>query len=151
MTEIYCGGKMKVPSGKRRGTAKECVDSNRYSYWGVKKLDSRLLDKKNRGNEIASTVSSLLGQAGKVKGTINRLDKELIPHAAVIFPIPVGRDAVGGKVFGAVAANERFVLSANGEDPVDVVYPTYWPGLVAKNRRRLAVRRKAFVKLPCEV
>ena len=43
MTDFYCGAK-KVPKNKRRGTMKECADAGKISYYGVKKVDPRLVE-----------------------------------------------------------------------------------------------------------
>jgi hypothetical protein len=47
MSDIYCGSK-DVPKGKRRGSMKECADKNQLCYYGVKKIDKKLLDSVNK-------------------------------------------------------------------------------------------------------
>ena len=42
----YCGiGK--VPAGKKRGSAKYCLEKNQVRYYGLEQIDQKLIDKKN--------------------------------------------------------------------------------------------------------
>lgn len=46
MSNIYCG-MGQVPSGKTRGTDKQCLKKNQVRYWGIKQIDDALLNKNN--------------------------------------------------------------------------------------------------------
>jgi hypothetical protein len=41
--DIYCGAK-KVPKNKKLGSMVECAEKGQVMYWGVKKIDSRVLE-----------------------------------------------------------------------------------------------------------
>ena len=74
--DIFCGVG-KVPSGKRRGTMLECFEKKQVRYWGVKKIDSRILNNYNKSDAIAETKTKLLLDAAKISGRIKRLQREL--------------------------------------------------------------------------
>jgi hypothetical protein len=40
---IYCGSK-KVPKNKRLGSMIECAEKGQVSYWGLKKIDTRIME-----------------------------------------------------------------------------------------------------------
>lgn len=42
MSKIYCGVK-DVPKGSKRGSMKECAESGKVSYYGIKKIDPKML------------------------------------------------------------------------------------------------------------
>ena len=67
---IFCGAG-KVPSGKKRGTMKECVEKNQFRYWGVKTIDARLLDQTKAKKTMPSTryklMEKMIGIDGKIK------------------------------------------------------------------------------------
>jgi hypothetical protein len=42
MSDIYCGIS-NVPKGSRRGSMKQCADKGQIRYYGIKKIDSRLI------------------------------------------------------------------------------------------------------------
>ena len=41
--DIYCGSK-KVPKNKRIGSMIECAEKGQVSYWGLKKIDTRIME-----------------------------------------------------------------------------------------------------------
>ena len=41
--DIYCGSR-KVPKNKRLGSMIECAEKGQVSYWGLKKIDTRIMD-----------------------------------------------------------------------------------------------------------
>lgn len=43
MSDIYCGTK-KVPKNKRRGSMLECSKNSQIRYWGINKVDSKILN-----------------------------------------------------------------------------------------------------------
>jgi len=76
----YCGAK-DVPKGRRRGNMKECSETGRVSYYGVKKIDARMLAvakarKKRRPNKTAlmKTVVTLRAQINKMRKEYDRDD-----------------------------------------------------------------------------
>ena len=70
-SDIYCGGKTVVPKAKKRGSMKECVDKKQISYYGVKKVDSKLM---NTYNEVKKKVSMapVLAKIGTMRGRIKK-------------------------------------------------------------------------------
>ena len=74
--DIFCGVG-KVPSGKRRGTMKECFEKKQVRYWGVKKIDSRILSDYNKSDAIAETKLKLVVDAAKIKGRLKRLERQM--------------------------------------------------------------------------
>ena len=40
---IYCGIK-EIPKNAKRGSMRECAEKNQIRYWGLKKVDSRVLE-----------------------------------------------------------------------------------------------------------
>ena len=74
--DIFCGVG-KVPSGKRRGTMKECFEKKQVRYWGVKKIDSRILSDYNKSDAIAETKVKLVVDAAKIKGRLKRLERQM--------------------------------------------------------------------------
>jgi hypothetical protein len=59
MSDIFCGVGP-VPKGKRRGTMKECVEQGQIRYYGIKKVDQRLLENALKEKKIKSTGADKL-------------------------------------------------------------------------------------------
>ncbi len=88
MSDIYCGSKKDVPKGKKRGSMKQCAETGEIRYYGIKKIDQKLVDameenkKKNASakNKIASKKKSLeeayITLAGKMKKLKDKIDAE---------------------------------------------------------------------------
>ncbi|ARF09546.1 hypothetical protein Indivirus_1_169 [Indivirus ILV1] len=81
MSKIYCGSS-KVPKGQTLGTMKECVAKNQVRYWGVKKVDSRLLKKESIKKEKSTKESrdkaaiKMIGLRGKVQKLTKQVSEE---------------------------------------------------------------------------
>ena len=78
MSKIYCGAS-KVPKGQTLGSMKECVEKNQVRYWGVKKVDSRLLEKKSikKGKSVKETRDKAAIQMIGLRGKVAKLTKQL--------------------------------------------------------------------------
>ena len=76
--KIFCGAG-KVPKGQTRGTMKQCVDKNQIRYWGVKKVDPKLLEsrgkKKSKGSKL--TRDKVAIKMVGLKGKVTKLTKQL--------------------------------------------------------------------------
>ena len=59
---IYCGSK-KVPKNKRLGSMIECAEKGQVSYWGLKKIDTRIIDNVKSKKKISLDKS----RANKIK------------------------------------------------------------------------------------
>ncbi len=78
MSKIYCGAS-KVPKGQTLGSMKQCVAKNQIRYWGVKKVDSRLLKKESIKKE-KSTKETRDKAAVKmigIRGKVQKLSKQV--------------------------------------------------------------------------
>lgn len=84
MSKVYCGiGE--IPKNKKRGSMKECAETNQIRYWGEKKVDKKLIshvqDKKNNKLEALEKQSDklkikLVGLRGKSKRISRDLEGE---------------------------------------------------------------------------
>lgn len=82
MSDIYCGAK-NVPKGKRLGSMKECVEKKQISYYGVKKVDSRLLEtlrnpkkgKDAKGNKMS--LEKVAGERGTLQAKVKKIGKQI--------------------------------------------------------------------------
>lgn len=72
--KIYCGIEDPVPKGYKLGSMKECLDKKKVMYYGVKKVDSRMLQSLNKKVE---TEAELYVKAAGVRGKITKLKREL--------------------------------------------------------------------------
>src|ERR1700744_1382439 len=79
MSDFYCGVK-KIPKDKKRGTMKECVEAGKVSYYGVKKIDSKLLETVGKKNANPKDPDSykikIMGLKGKVKNLTSKIKTE---------------------------------------------------------------------------
>jgi len=70
MGDFYCGVK-KVPKNRRRGTMKECVEVGKVSYWGLNKIDSKIIglldNETKKKNSIAKLMPKITGIRGELK------------------------------------------------------------------------------------
>jgi hypothetical protein len=73
--KIYCGAG-EVPSGHRRGTMMECIEKNQVRYYGVKKVDSRLLSKLRSKRDIEKERDKLVLKTKGYKHKIVALRKK---------------------------------------------------------------------------
>lgn len=71
---IYCGiGK--VPTDKIRGTAKECIVTNQVRYYGIKKIDIKLIENKDLMNPDKE-LKKLRKMEVILRGMANKLKKD---------------------------------------------------------------------------
>jgi hypothetical protein len=76
MTNIYCGIK-KVPSNSRLGTMKECAEKKQIKYYGVKKIDNKLLEIAIGAKKDKNTRENALKEVFKLKGRVKNLEGKL--------------------------------------------------------------------------
>ena len=80
MSDIYCGAK-DVPKNKRRGSMKQCVEKGQISYFGIKKVDSKLLEKQTGSQKEKKDAMKQLMKLAEQKGTLsaklNKLKKAI--------------------------------------------------------------------------
>lgn len=72
--KIFCGISQPVPKGHRLGSMKECLEMKQVRYYGLKKMDSKLIESvigsKNNTEELRARYSTL-------RVNFNKLKKEL--------------------------------------------------------------------------
>nr|QBK89105.1 MAG: uncharacterized protein LCMiAC02_01980 [Mimivirus LCMiAC02] len=73
--KYYCGIN-KIPKKKRRGTMKECVMDSQVRYYGIKKVDKRLIDASKRLKKKMSKKDISI-KIAKLKGQKKRMNKKL--------------------------------------------------------------------------
>lgn len=71
MSKSYCG-LGKIPKGHKRGSMKDCVMAGQVRYYGIKKVDPRLLESRLKLQKEDTRESLLIKIAG-LKGRINKL------------------------------------------------------------------------------
>jgi len=75
MSKPYCGiGD--PPKGSRRGTAKECVDNKQVRYYGIKKINPKLLEKKEKTVSRTVLMKKHVKLTAKIKKFIEKIKKE---------------------------------------------------------------------------
>lgn len=60
MTDIYCGSKKDVPKNKKRGSMKQCAELGEIRYYGIKKIDQKLVDAMEESKKQNSSMKSKL-------------------------------------------------------------------------------------------
>jgi hypothetical protein len=74
MSDIYCGAKEVPPKkNQKRGSMKQCVEKGTYSYWGIKKIDPRLIKDARSGSKKLPRRDTVLNNIAKYKGRIKNL------------------------------------------------------------------------------
>jgi thiamine pyrophosphokinase len=73
-SDIYCGAK-KLPKNKRYGSMAECAEKGQVSYWGIKKIDSRVLEN-SKGQKKLSLDKARLAKI-KLDTRLKKLTKDL--------------------------------------------------------------------------
>lgn len=75
--KIFCGAG-KVPKGQTRGSMKQCVEKNQVRYWGVKKVDPKLLEKRGKKSKSASVTRDKIAiKMVGLRGKVSKLSKQL--------------------------------------------------------------------------
>lgn len=77
MSGIYCGiGK--IPKKSRLGSMKECAEKKQIRYYGLKKVDSRLVEIAKGTKKDVSGRTFLMNEITKHKGIIKRLKGKVL-------------------------------------------------------------------------
>ena len=71
---IYCGSK-KVPKNKRLGSMIECAEKGQVSYWGLKKIDTRIID--NVKSKIKISLDKSRANKIKLDARLKKMLKDL--------------------------------------------------------------------------
>lgn len=73
-SDIYCGAK-KVPKNKKIGSMKECAEKGQVMYWGLKKIDTRVLENA-QGQKKVSLDKARMNKI-KLDTRLKKLTKDL--------------------------------------------------------------------------
>ena len=85
--KLYCGILNPIPTGYRLGSMQECFDAGKVMYYGIKKVDSIVLNSNKKKEELNETTlqikkAGLLGKHNNLKkkyqNAKNKEDKEEI-------------------------------------------------------------------------
>lgn len=74
--KVYCSVGP-VPKGQKLGSMKECADKKQIRYYGIKKIDPRLLEAAKKGSKISESRDKLAIKMVGLRGRVSRLNKEI--------------------------------------------------------------------------
>lgn len=72
--KIFCGITQPIPKGYKLGSMKECLEQKQVRYYGLKKIDNKLVESMNNNK---STKLELISKMSSLRGKIDRLKKEI--------------------------------------------------------------------------
>jgi len=75
MSKPYCGIGS-VPKDSKRGSMKDCAMSGQIRYYGLKKIDPRLVEHTKDAKKGDSSQKSMIQKRAQLKGKINVLTKK---------------------------------------------------------------------------
>lgn len=76
--KLYFGSKKEVPKGMRRASMIEAKEHGQISYWGVMKVDNRVLNMDTKKHKITQKqMTAIRIKQVRMRGTIKRLTREL--------------------------------------------------------------------------
>jgi len=74
--QVVCGiGK--VGKNQKLGSMKECAEKKQIRYWGVNKVDPKILELAKKGSRKGDTRLSVLKQMMGLRGKISKIQKQL--------------------------------------------------------------------------
>ncbi len=73
----YCGIKNPIPKNYRLGSMEECLNAGKVNYYGLKKIDSRLVDVQNKEIQLKATLKNTKNEFASILGKENKLKKLL--------------------------------------------------------------------------
>ena len=87
MSNIFCGiGK--VPKGKKLGSMKECVEHGQVRYYGLKKVDERLIESMSKKgskkgskagtDDVKTKIQKLTIELVTIRGKIKNIEKKIV-------------------------------------------------------------------------
>jgi hypothetical protein len=74
MSDIYCGIK-KVPKNKKLGSMKDCAEKGQVTYWGLKKIDNKILESSQKNKKVSLDKARL--NKIKLDTRLKKLNKDL--------------------------------------------------------------------------
>ena len=70
MSKAYCGI-AKIPKGYKRGSMKDCAEAGQIRYYGLKKIDSKLVEHSKKSKKGQAKRNTIIEQKATIKGKIN--------------------------------------------------------------------------------
>ena len=77
MSKINCGIH-KLKKGERRGTMKECAEKGQVRYYGLKKIDSRMLESVKKSKTINTSRNAVVKKMLNLKNKIKNNKKKIM-------------------------------------------------------------------------
>ena len=75
-SKIFCGITDPIPKGYRLGSMVECLEKNQVRYYGLKKIDSKVLGLASKKKDT-ETESQLQIKAAGLKGKLTKIKRDL--------------------------------------------------------------------------
>jgi hypothetical protein len=72
--KVFCGITDPIPKGFRLGSMKECLDKGQVRYYGIKKIDNKVIEAANKKPE---TEADLQVKAAGFRGKLTKLKRDL--------------------------------------------------------------------------
>ena len=72
--KVFCGITQPIPKGYKLGSMKDCLDMKQVRYYGLKKIDSKLIESVN---EKKDSKKDLNDKIAALKGKIHKLKKDI--------------------------------------------------------------------------
>lgn len=72
--KVFCGIIDPIPKGFRLGSMKECLDKGQVRYYGLKKIDNKVIEAANKKPE---TEADLQVKAAGFRGKLTKLKRDL--------------------------------------------------------------------------
>jgi hypothetical protein len=72
--KVFCGITQPIPKGYKLGSMKECLEHKQVRYYGLKKIDSKLVESMN---DNKATKLEIISKMASLRGKIDRLKKEI--------------------------------------------------------------------------
>ena len=89
----YCGIASPIPKSKRLGSMEECLNLNKVNLYGIKKIDSRLINAKQKEQDQKTTLKNLNMELMGILGKENKYKKDLASAKTVDAQEKIKKDA----------------------------------------------------------
>ena len=94
----YCGIQNPIPKNYRLGSMEECLNAGKVNYYGIKKIDSRLVDSKLKETSQKTTLKNLNMELMGILGKENKLRKDLASAKTVDIQEKIKKDTAELKI-----------------------------------------------------
>ena len=94
----YCGIQNPIPKNYRLGSMEECLNAGKVNYYGIKKIDSRLVDSKLKETSQKTTLKNLNMELMGILGKENKFRKDLASAKTVDIQEKIKKDVAELKI-----------------------------------------------------